>query len=146
MADLGSELEVFLLGDDDVGGFDVVVDRVVTGRVVHVIEAIGDVGGDLHAGEPRGQNGEFGVVRVAEAVGKVGALDVFVDEVDVGAGERGTEELDEAGVVGFGDLGEAVVEFGVGVGVGEWKAGLALENDYVFAEKQAAAGGAGAAA
>ncbi|CAB4270513.1 unnamed protein product [Prunus armeniaca] len=145
MADLGSEREVLLLGDDDAGGFNVVVDEggVVAGQVVHVIEAISEVGGDLRAGEPRGQNGEVGVVRVAEAVGKVGAGDVFVDEVDVVTGEGGTEELDEAGVVGFGDLGEVVVE--VGVGEGEGEAVLALENDDVLAAKGAAEGGGGGA-
>lgn len=66
MADLGAEHDVFLVGDDDAGAFDVVVDEggVEAEAVVDVIEAMGEVSGDLHPGEPRGQNGVIRVLRV----------------------------------------------------------------------------------
>ncbi|KAM1309550.1 hypothetical protein ACFX13_006381 [Malus domestica] len=52
VADFGAEHKVVLLGDDDVGAIDVVVDecRVEAGAVVDVIEAMGEVGSDLHPG------------------------------------------------------------------------------------------------
>ncbi|KAM1060485.1 hypothetical protein ACFX2B_024860 [Malus domestica] len=56
---VGAEHEVVLLGDE----------------VVDVIEAVGEVGGDLHPREPRRQDS------VARAVGEVGAGDEFVNEI-----------------------------------------------------------------
>ncbi|KAM1826296.1 hypothetical protein ACFX13_025661 [Malus domestica] len=62
---VGAEHEVVLLGDE----------------VVDVIEAVGEVGGDLHPREPRRQDSVAWVLPVAEAVGEVGAGDEFVNEI-----------------------------------------------------------------
>lgn len=75
-----------------------------------VIEAMRDVGGDLH---PRGPRDEIGVARVpavTEAIGEAGAGDKFVNEKDDAAGDGGAEELDEAAVVTPADDGEAAAE------------------------------------
>lgn len=51
MANFGMERGI---RDDDRGRFDVMVDKVEGGRrvVVDVLEALGNVGGYLHPGEP----------------------------------------------------------------------------------------------
>lgn len=63
VADLGVEVGI---GDDDGGGFEVVVDEVVeAGGAVDVVEAGGEIGGDVEAGEPGVEDGEIRVVGVA---------------------------------------------------------------------------------
>lgn len=81
-----------------------------TREIVDVIEAVGDVGGDLHPRGPRDKIGEAGIPAVTEAVGDAGAGNKFVDEEDDGAGDGGTEEFDEAAVVAPADHGEAAAE------------------------------------
>jgi len=51
-----------------------------TGEIVDVIEAVRDVGSDLHPGGPRDEIGEAGIPAVPEAIGEAGAGDKFVDE------------------------------------------------------------------
>lgn len=137
MADDGVEVR---LGDEDRGALDAVVhDAAAGGVVVDVLEALREVGGDLHAGEPGGERGEAGVPAVAEAVGEGGAGDVVVDEVDAVGGEGGAEELRDAAVVALADGGEAGGEEG----------GVAAEgaraDERVVAAEGAAPGGGGAA-
>lgn len=138
MADLGIE---GWFGYDDARAFDVVVDEagVESRAVVDVIEAVREVGGDLQAREPCGQDGVARVVWVAEALGEAGSGDELVDEVDVAPGEGRAEELDEAAVVAPRDEGEAVLE----LREVDRAAGLALENDGVFAADGAAPRGGG---
>ncbi|KAM1789800.1 hypothetical protein ACFX12_033924 [Malus domestica] len=63
---VGAEHEVVLLGDE----------------VVDVIEAVGEVGGDLHLGKPRRQDSVARILLVAEAIGQVGTSDEFVNETN----------------------------------------------------------------
>lgn len=75
-----------------------------------VIEAMSDVGGDLH---PRGPCDEISVARVptvTETVGGAGVRDKFVNEKDDVVGDGGTEELDEAAVVTPADDGEVAAK------------------------------------
>lgn len=53
------------VGDEHGGGGDAAVHG--GGMVVDVVEALGDVGGYLDAGEPGAEGGEAGVARAAEA-------------------------------------------------------------------------------
>lgn len=112
MADFRAQI---ILRDNNAGTLDVIMNEtrtgsrtgVGTGEIVDVIEAMRDVGGDLH---PRGPRDEIGVARVpavAEAVREAGPGDKFIDEKDDGAGDGGAEELDEAAVVTPADDGEA---------------------------------------
>lgn len=52
-----------------------------------VIKSVGDIGCDLHSRDPSRENCEVRVFRVSETSGKVRALDVLVDEVNVVVGE-----------------------------------------------------------
>lgn len=133
MADDGVEVG---LGDEDCGALDAVVDDAAAGGVVvDVLEALREVGGDLHAGEPGGERGEVGVSGIAEAVGEGGACDVVVDEVDAIGGEGSAEELRDAAVMALADGGEAGGESG------RIAAENALDDECVAAAEGAAPGG-----
>lgn len=118
-----------LLGDEDAGALDAVVDETGTGAggIVDVIEAVSEIGGDMHPRGPGGEISEARVPAIAEAIGEAGAGDELVDEVNVVAGDGSAEEFDEAAVVATADEGEAVTELRE-VHVA---AKLALENDDV---------------
>ncbi|TQD77085.1 hypothetical protein C1H46_037361 [Malus baccata] len=109
VADFSAKHEVVLLGDDDAGALDVVVDegRVEAGAVVDVIEVVGEVGSDLHPGEPRRQDGVARVLRVAGlALEDDGVFGADLREVvDLGVlrdgGFKGFEGGDGGGGGGF---------------------------------------------
>ncbi|KAM1099698.1 hypothetical protein ACFX15_006022 [Malus domestica] len=142
VADFGAEHEVVLLGDDDAGALNVVVDesRVEAEAVVDVIEAVGEVGSDLHSGEPRRQDGVARVLRVAglaleddgifgaDGAAPGGGGEAVVGEevrgrgadlrevVDLGVlregGFKGFEGGDGGGGGGFGEVVARVVDSG----------------------------------
>lgn len=78
--------------------------------MVHVLESLSGVGGDLHSRDPGGKDGEVGVFRAPEAVSEVGASGVVVDEVEVVGRDRGADEACEADVVALADLEEEAVQ------------------------------------
>lgn len=86
MTDLGVEGR---LGHDYGRTLDVIVDdsRIRALAVVDVIKSVGDIGCDLHSRDPSRENCEVRVFRVSETSGKVRALNVLVDEVNVVVGE-----------------------------------------------------------
>lgn len=86
MADPRCEI---LLRDDDAGAFDMVVNksRTRTGEIVDVVEAVSEIGSDLHPRRPCRETGEARIVPVAEAIGEAGSGGELVDEVDVAAGD-----------------------------------------------------------
>lgn len=68
--------------------------------VVDVLEPLGDVGGDLDAGDPGAEGREAGAARAAEAYRqRGGARRELVGEVEVGAGGTRAQQPREAGVV-----------------------------------------------
>lgn len=144
MANLGAQI---ILRDNNAGTLDTVVNEaesgigIGAGEVVDVIDAVCDVGRDLHPRGPRVELGEARVSAVAEAIGEAGAGDEFVDEEDGGAGDGGAEEFDEAAVVAAADEGEAATE----VGEVELAAEGAAGDDGVAVAEGAAAGGGGEA-
>ena len=115
MADFGAEHEVVLLGDDDAGALDVVVDegRVEAGAVVDVIEVVGEVGSDLHPGEPRRQDGVARALRVARLALEDDGVFEADEAAPEGGGGGGGEVVAGEEVGGRrADLGE-VVDLGV---------------------------------
>lgn len=64
--------------------------------MVNVIKSVSDIGCDLHSREPIRENRKVGVFWISEAICKVRAVNVLVYEVDVIAGHRCSEELDQA--------------------------------------------------
>ncbi|KAM2695738.1 hypothetical protein EV1_040207 [Malus domestica] len=70
---VGTEHEVVLLGDKVV---------LLGDKMVDVIEAVGEVGGNLHPREPRRHDSVAWILPVAEAVGQVGTGDEFVNETN----------------------------------------------------------------
>lgn len=106
MADLRAER---IVGDDDPGALDVVVDEAgfQSSAMVDVVEAVSEVRRDLHPRQPRGQNGEARVSRVSQALSEIHAVDELVREVDVIPGERRADQLDQARVVAPADRGES---------------------------------------
>ena len=50
---------------------------------MNIIESVSEIGGDLHAREPRGQIGEARVQPIAEAIEEINAANVIIDEIDV---------------------------------------------------------------
>lgn len=100
------------LGDDDATALDVVVDEAYEqpSLVVDVIEAVSEIGGDLHSRHPRVEHREVNVPRVPETIRKVGTVDELVHEVDVVAGDGCAEELDDADVVAAAHDGEEFTE------------------------------------
>lgn len=132
---------VMRLRDQNAAALDAIVDYayIETRIVVNIIESLREVGGDLHSGGPRGQHCEIGVVFVSQTGGEARAVNEFVDQEDVVAGDGGAEELDDGGVVATAEHGESLLQFwGF-----EFAAELALENDDVFAAEVAAPGRGG---
>lgn len=113
MADLSTEEMVgiargwcsWILNNDDAGSLDVVVDDwgIEARLVVDVVEGLRKVGGDLHSGEPGGEEGEAGVVGVAEAGGQTGPRNVRVNQIDVVAGGGDAHEGNDARVVALAE-------------------------------------------
>ncbi|KAK9991799.1 hypothetical protein SO802_026784 [Lithocarpus litseifolius] len=80
---------------------------------------------DLLSGNPRVEHREVRVFGIPQTVCEVSAFDEVVDEVNVVAGDRSTEEFDDAHVVAPADDGELLPELrGL-----DFAAELALEND-----------------
>lgn len=77
---------------------------------MNVIEAVCEICGNLHSRDPIGENREMDVLRVSQTIGEIRAVDEFVDEVDVVAGDGSAEELDDADVVAAANDGEAFSE------------------------------------
>lgn len=107
--------------------------------MVNVIEAVRQIRGDLHSGNPGGEHGETPVPGISQTVGEVGAVDEVVDEKNVDAGDGSAEELNYAAVVASANNGKELSE----VGHVDAAAELALENEDVFATESAAPGAGG---
>lgn len=101
-----------LLRDDDAGAVDVVVDEigVEAGEMVDVIEAVSEIGSDLHPRNPSGEIGEARVQRVSQAISEINTANEFIDEVNVVTGDGSAEEFNQAAMVAPADNGEAISE------------------------------------
>lgn len=74
-----------LIGNDDRTALYVVVyeSSPDSNTIVHIIEPVGDAGGDLNPREPIGEDGEIRVSGVPQAIAQIGAVNETVDKVDV---------------------------------------------------------------